>query len=116
VTGELTQGVLTGLAKLAEQAALAAGRIIASRRRIDVRARFKPVGSSEASQVVTEVDHLAQAAILTLLQPTCAAFDLALLTEEAPDDGGRLEKPAFWCIDPLDGSHRLRYELRGSLW
>lgn len=101
---EFTEELLTELTGVAEQAALEAGRIIASRRRTDVRARFKPGGSSEASQVVTEVDQLAQEAILAVLEPTCRAFDLAVLTEEAPDDGGRLEKPAFWCIDPLDGT------------
>ncbi len=31
-------------------------------------------------------------------------FDLALLTEETEDDGSRLEKDYFWCVDPLDGT------------
>lgn len=100
----LTQAALHELADIAEQAALSAGRLIASRRRTELKARYKPGGGSEASQVVTEVDHLAQSAVLALLQPTCEAFDLALLTEESPDDGRRLQKNAFWCIDPLDGT------------
>ena len=104
MTTALTQQLLTELADIAQQAARAAGRIIASRRQTAVRASFKPVGTSEASQVVTEVDYLAQEAILALLQPTCDSLDLALLTEEAPDDGERLKKAAFWCVDPLDGT------------
>ena len=104
MTSDLSAQVLIELAAIAEQAALSAGQIIAARRQTDVRASFKPVGTSEASQVVTEVDHLAQEAILALLQPTCKNLGLALLTEEAPDDGERLKKAAFWCVDPLDGT------------
>jgi 3'(2'), 5'-bisphosphate nucleotidase/myo-inositol-1(or 4)-monophosphatase len=104
MTITLPDPVLRELADLAGQAALSAGQIIASRRRTGATVRHKQVGDSEASQIVTEVDHLAQDAILALLRPTCATFGLALLTEEAPDDGERLEKPAFWCIDPLDGT------------
>lgn len=61
-------------------------------------------GESLASQVVTEVDELSQPIILKHLQPACAAYDLALLTEGQADDGGRFDKHAFWCIDPLDGT------------
>jgi myo-inositol-1(or 4)-monophosphatase len=60
--------------------------------------------SSLVSQVVTEVDHLSQAIILQTLAPTCSRYDLALLTEESPDDRERLVKDYFWCIDPLDGT------------
>ncbi len=31
-------------------------------------------------------------------------YDLALLTEESTDDRARLEKNAFWSVDPLDGT------------
>jgi len=95
---------LQALSQLATRAALKAGDIIAAHRHRGVTVRHKDTGTSAAAQVVTEVDHKAQAAILELLQPTCASYDLALLTEESPDDGERLRKPAFWSIDPLDGT------------
>jgi fructose-1,6-bisphosphatase/inositol monophosphatase family enzyme len=47
---------------------------------------------------------MSQSVILKHLLPTCTAYDLALLSEEQPDDGGRLDQQAFWCIDPLDGT------------
>ena len=34
--------------------------------------------------------------ILNQLEPTCAADDLALLTEESEDDRSRFEKDYFW--------------------
>jgi len=54
--------------------------------------------------VVTEVDLMSQSAILDVLKPTCEQYDLALLSEESPDDRSRLEKDAFWCVDPMDGT------------
>jgi 3'(2'), 5'-bisphosphate nucleotidase/myo-inositol-1(or 4)-monophosphatase len=113
MTSEFSAGALRELSDLAGQAAMSAGRIIASRRRTVVKVQHKPTGDSEASQVVTEVDHLAQDAILALLRPTCAVFDLALLAEESADDGERLHKPAFWCIDPLDGTHAFVNDIPG---
>jgi len=92
------------LAQVAESAARAAGRIIAGYRPNEIQVRHKSVGDSAASQVVTEVDHEAQAAILELLEPTCVQYGLALLTEESADDGRRLERPAFWSVDPMDGT------------
>ncbi len=95
---------LEKLCKQAIDAALAAGEIINSFRQRDVDVQYKAAGNSAASQVVTEVDHKAQAIILEFLQPTCIEFDLALVTEESPDDGLRQQKQAFWCIDPMDGT------------
>jgi 3'(2'), 5'-bisphosphate nucleotidase/myo-inositol-1(or 4)-monophosphatase len=99
------------LEKLNQQAidaAHAAGEVINSYRDsgnyVDVDVQYKAAGNSAASQVVTEVDHKAQAVILEFLQPGCIEFDLALVTEESPDDGLRQEKEAFWCIDPMDGT------------
>jgi len=100
----LSLSQLQSLETLAVTAAKAAGAIINSYRDREVSTLHKAVGDSPASQVVTEVDHKAQAAILEILQPTCKAYDLALLTEESPDDGERLEKQAFWSIDPMDGT------------
>ena len=95
---------LQELTKLAITAARAAGDIINRHRQREIQVLHKDRGTSTASQVVTEVDHKAQAAILEILEPTCANYDLALLTEESPDNGQRLKKPAFWSIDPMDGT------------
>ena len=66
--------------------------------------QHKSGGSNIAAQVVTEVDLHADALISKALLPTCADYDLALLTEESTDDRERLEKDAFWSVDPLDGT------------
>ena len=95
---------LQELAQRAMIAARAAGRVIDAHRQTEVDVHHKEIGTSAASQVVTEVDHKAQDAILEMLEPACADYDLALLTEESPDDGQRLVKSAFWCIDPMDGT------------
>jgi len=92
------------LSQCAISAALQAGQMIANFDRDKLKVNTKQGGSSLASQVITEVDHLSQAIILQNLQPSCEIYDLALLTEESPDDGSRLEKDYFWCIDPLDGT------------
>ena len=94
----------SSLTQKARQAALDAGRVIVASRDRQVDAIHKDAGSTLASQVVTEVDHEAQDAILNVLLPTCRDLDLALLTEEQMDDGKRLECDYFWCVDPLDGT------------
>ncbi len=94
----------SSLTQKARQAALDAGRVIVASRDRQVDAIHKDAGSTLASQVVTEVDHEAQDAILNVLLPTCRDLDLALLTEEQKDDGKRLECDYFWCVDPLDGT------------
>ena len=100
----LTNHQLSQLLPPAVAAARAAGEVIAAHRGKGIEADHKAVGTSAASQVVTEVDHKAQAAILEILEPTRGEHDLALLTEESTDDGSRLKKPAFWSIDPMDGT------------
>lgn len=100
----LNETDLMTLAGIAAAAAQEAGALIAQHNRSEVAVQYKEGGENLASQVVTEVDELSQAIILKHLLPTCAVYDLALLTEEQPDDGSRLEKDAFWCIDPLDGT------------
>ena len=92
------------LSQRAISAARQAGQIISSYTHRPISVKSKTGGASLASQVVTEVDHLCQDVILQTLNPTCEFFDLALLTEESPDDLKRLEKDFFWCIDPLDGT------------
>ena len=95
---------LQALAGMAVDAARAAGQIIAAGRRGAFQIQHKAIGDSAASQVVTEMDHQAQAAILELLNPSGTEYGLALLTEESADDGRRQESPAFWSIDPMDGT------------
>lgn len=95
---------LKELCGLAVNAARAAGRIISEHSQNEIEVLRKDRGDSLASQVVTEVDHMAQDAILEILEPVSAKYDLAILTEESPDNGERLEKQAFWSVDPMDGT------------
>ncbi len=101
---QLNNNDLYLLSQCAISAALQAGQIINNYAHDKLTVNTKRGGTSLASQVVTEVDLLSQASILQNLQASCAIYDLALLTEESPDDLQRLEKDYFWCIDPLDGT------------
>ncbi len=101
---QLSNNDLYLLKQCAISAAYQAGQMISQYANRSVTVQTKQGGESRASQVVTEVDHLSQAVILETLLPSCSRFDLGLLTEETPDDGSRLEKDFFWCIDPLDGT------------
>lgn len=95
---------LRELLQAAVAAAREAGALIRDHAGRDVAAEFKDAGDGAASQVVTEVDRLAQDVILKHLQPSIARYDLGLLAEESCDDGSRFSKEAFWCVDPLDGT------------
>jgi len=92
------------LSHCAISAAFQAGQIISNYSARSVTVKKKQSGDTLASQVVTEVDHLSQDCILQTLLPTCDMFDLALLSEEIPDNRERLKKDFYWCIDPLDGT------------
>ncbi|MEO1435775.1 MAG: inositol monophosphatase family protein [Bacteroidota bacterium] len=94
----------TLLADIAIQAALAAGKRIQESLDQDIQVEQKPGMESRAAQVVTEVDLAAERVILKHLSPSCKQYDLALLSEETEDDGGRFVKNYFWCIDPIDGT------------
>ena len=100
----LSTSDLLQLSQQAISAARQAGAIISQYSHRAVAVKTKIAGTSRASQVVTEVDLQCQESILTSLSGTCETYDLALLTEETPDDLKRLEKDFFWCIDPLDGT------------
>ncbi|SHJ41205.1 Inositol monophosphatase family protein [Reichenbachiella agariperforans] len=95
---------LKTLAQLAEQAAAIAADFIRQYSHGDITVELKSGMSSKASEVVTWVDLQCQTLILNHLQESIAHYDLGLLTEELPDDGSRLTKDYFWCIDPLDGT------------
>ncbi len=105
---------LSQLSNQAIKAALAAGSIIQKYMNEDVEVEQKKGGTSYASQVVTAVDKECEIAILSYLLPTCEQFDIALLTEETEDDGGRFIKDFFWCIDPMDGTLPFINKLPGS--
>lgn len=100
----LSSSDLEELAECAISAAHQAGQIIIEKSQSSLTVKAKNAGENRASQVVTDVDYLSQKIILAILEPTCKQFDLALLTEELPDNYQRLEKDYFWCIDPLDGT------------
>ncbi|MFC1603212.1 3'(2'),5'-bisphosphate nucleotidase CysQ [Pseudomonadota bacterium] len=101
---QLTSDDLMLLSQQATFAAKQAGALITQRAQQPISVQKKKGVDQLASQVVTEIDHLSQALILDTLLPTCATYDLALLTEESTDDKQRLKKDYFWCIDPLDGT------------
>lgn len=94
----------TYLKNIAIEAARAAGHIMQQYVGDDIVVNTKEGGENYASQVVTEVDKACEKVILDYLLPTCKMFDIALLSEETEDDGGRFQKDFFWCIDPMDGT------------
>ena len=100
----LTSDQLNELSEIGKKAALAAGEIINSTKGSSVAVQSKDGGENLASQVVTEIDHRAQEAILSHLTPTLSEYNLGLLTEESTDDETRFTHDYFWCIDPLDGT------------
>jgi 3'(2'), 5'-bisphosphate nucleotidase/myo-inositol-1(or 4)-monophosphatase len=95
---------LQDLTQQAILAAQSAGRLIIAYGNREISIGYKENGTSQASQIVTEVDLKAQAVIVEQLQSCFIDYDLTMLTEETPDDGTRHKKSAFWCIDPMDGS------------
>lgn len=90
-----------------------AGALISEYAQSDVQVNLKDTGGSLATQVVTEVDHKCDALIREGLSQSTTDFDLALLTEETEDDGSRLEKDYFWCVDPLDGTLAFTRKVHG---
>ncbi|NNJ90730.1 MAG: inositol monophosphatase [Gammaproteobacteria bacterium] len=101
---KLTDENLRFLHDSAVAAARQAGDIIRYSENSALDVKTKTAGDTLASQVVTEVDLLCEKAIISALQSSCDAFDLGLLTEEQGDDGSRLVKDYFWCVDPIDGT------------
>jgi len=95
---------LQALCQLAIKAATMAGTLISQRTNEKLIVQNKSGGTSLASQVFTEVDIASEQLIIETLNPSLKQYDLALLSEETPDDRQRFEKDYFWCIDPLDGT------------
>lgn len=83
--------------RAAEEAARAAGDVIARLYRGDYRVREKSRGNP-----VTTADLMANKAIRGIIE---ARFpDDAWLSEEDADDPGRLDRSRVWIVDPLDGT------------
>lgn len=101
---KLTTEDLLKLKNLAIEAAAGAAKHIQDNSGKITEVRHKEGMKSKASAVVTEIDLQCQELILEKLSGSIKEYDLGLLTEELADDGSRLEKDFFWCIDPLDGT------------
>lgn len=97
------------LCDVAMQAARKAGELIQGTDRSRLQSQFKDVGSSAASQLVTEVDVRSEAIIRQHLQAVSEQWEIAFVGEESIQDAPgvvpeRLLKPYHWCVDPLDGT------------
>ncbi len=101
---QLTDHDLLMLREAATSAALKAGRLIASYATKELNVKHKGTGDSLASDVVTEVDVMAQGIILNMLSKVTMIYDLGTLGEESEDNRERFEKDYFWAIDPIDGT------------
>lgn len=91
------------LSDLAVEAARRASELVRGYLWTDILVSHK-AGASLASQVVTEVDTLAQDLILGILAPATERYNLGILAEERADAETRFERSYFWCIDPIDGT------------
>ena len=85
-------------------AAYQAGSIIRAYSGKEFKQSKKSAMDSVAAEIVTEVDVKAESIILDTLSYCCIEYDIAVLTEESPDDLNRHNKEYFWCIDPMDGT------------
>lgn len=90
-------------------AAREAGQYIQSTDRNTLQRQLKDVGSSAASQLVTQVDIRSEAIIRQRLQSVSQQWDIAFVGEESSQSTAdtaseRLHKPYYWCVDPLDGT------------
>ena len=105
----LSSEQLKMLCDTAIQAAQEAGQWIEGFDRNHLQTHFKDSGSSDASQIVTEVDIRSEEIIRHRLQHISKQLNIAFIGEEsalstANDTNERFEKPYFWCVDPLDGT------------
>lgn len=102
------------LCNTAIQAAQEAGQWIEKFDRRNLQRLFKDVGSSDASQLVTEVDVRSEEIIRQRLQKISERLNIAFVGEESSlsnsslsnlgNASERFEKSYFWCVDPLDGT------------
>ena len=97
------------LCNVAIQAAKEAGQWVEQFNAHKLQRVFKDTGSSEASQLVTEVDIRSEEIIRQRLHKESEALNIAFVGEESSfsiseNAHERFEKPYFWCVDPLDGT------------
>ena len=87
----MSQEVIVGV-----EAALQAGKILRERTDDIGKISFK-----DFHDPVTEVDHLAEKAVITRIKKTFPDHDI--LAEESGDSEGN-DSSSKWIIDPLDGT------------
>jgi 3'(2'), 5'-bisphosphate nucleotidase/myo-inositol-1(or 4)-monophosphatase len=119
MSSTLSKAQLEILCNTAIQAAQEAGQWIEKFDRHNLQKKFKDAGSSEASQIVTEVDVGSEDIIRKRLQKTSEPLNIAFVGEESSMNSSsantsstnnwgnaheRFEKPYYWCVDPLDGT------------
>ena len=110
MSAKLSKVQLQMLCNTAIQAAQESGQWIEKFDRHNLQRIFKDAGSSEASQLVTEVDIRSEEIIRQRLQEISKPLNIAFVGEESSinttsgNAHERFEKPYFWCVDPLDGT------------
>jgi 3'(2'), 5'-bisphosphate nucleotidase/myo-inositol-1(or 4)-monophosphatase len=105
----LSNEQLQTLCDIAIHAVKEAGQWIETYDRYSLQRNFKDAGSSEASQLVTEVDLRSEEIIRRHLEKVLEPLNIAFVGEESSsrpfsNAQARFEKPYFWCVDPLDGT------------
>ena len=103
ITVGVVNDIIEDLLNNAVQAALKAGKYIRLKWKGDFTIHSKGFGSA-ASDIVTEVDEAAQKKIYECLQDSLEKYNIGWLAEEGSQDNSRLEKHAFWTVDPIDGT------------
>ena len=102
-TSTTITSVVDSLMKVAVTASLEAGEHIRTHWKGTFTISKKGMGSA-AADIVTEIDEQAQSIILHHLRNSIEVYDLGLLAEEGIQNDSRLQKHAFWTIDPIDGT------------
>ena len=110
LTDRVMDTLLEDLLQTAIKACTDAGEYILSQWKSPLHIQSKGY-ESLASDLVTHVDLKSQEIILKHLASSMRTYQLGVLTEESKDDHSRLDKHAFWAIDPLDGT---RYFAQGE--
>ena len=103
ITVGVMNDIIEELLNHAVQAALRAGEYIRHKWKGNFTIESKGFGSA-ASDIVTEVDESAQKMIYECLQGSLEKYNLGWLAEEGSQDTSRVEKYAFWTVDPIDGT------------
>ena len=102
-TSSTITSIVDGLMQSAVKASLEAGEYIQKHWKGTFTISKKGMGSA-AADIVTEVDEQAQSIILDHLRRSIEVYDLGVLAEEGIQNDSRLQKHAFWTIDPIDGT------------